>query len=290
MSCQNCSPTANCNCGSTGNVPSSTANFPCTTTPSSVCCQGLTIPKFNVAKAKTICGYIDRIYDQKIGQGSALFDVITTNTTDYSISTVLTPQSANCCTPCSIGAGATFFPADCQNSVLLSLTTTIPISSSQVLVNGATIPQLVQNSDGSYTAYLGTNNGVPVASCEAQGLGTRSTLMIQNVTSWTYTAETKLYGTMNYNGQSCNFVITVDNVSPQVTDTNSSTFIVQNLCIPSQKATINFNLTGSITLVNPNITYDSTNNIVVITANGVILPQINVEVLEKTKVCVQALL
>lgn len=290
MSC-NCSNTnTKCNCSNSSSGSSTNPFFPCTTVPSNACCQGLSLPKFNVAKAKTICGYIDRIYDNQIGQGSALFDIITTDTIAYGITTVLTNKNPSCCTPCTLGSGAVFIPNDCRVSTLLTLTTTIPFTNNQVFINGVTIPELILNPDGSYTAYLGTNNGVPAQDCANVGLGTKSTVMIKDVGPWSYTATSDIYGTMNYNGQSCAFKITLTNVTPQIADTESTTFMVQNICIPTVQSTINFNITGTISIVNPIITYDAVNQIVNISASAVIVPQLNMEVLQKTKVCLQAML
>lgn len=282
-----CNYNYNCNCN---NSQSNTTSSQCSSSTTN-CCKGLSIPRFSVAKAQTICAYVNRIFDEQVGTGTALFGTLSTTLPSHSVTTILTNPNTACCQPCQIGAGTSFTTNNCTTSQLLTLTPTTAITASQILINGVTVPNLTTNTDGTYTISVGTNNRIPSAYCTLPNLGTPSTLMIQSAGPWQYTAQHDLYGTMNYNGQSCNFHVTVNNIDPSTIPNNAtSTLMIQSLCIPTTSSTINLSLNGSLSLISPVLTYDTVTSSVQVTGSEVIVPKITAEVLQPTKVCFQAMM
>lgn len=292
MTCNN-----NCNCNKS-KATSTTLSVPnpCSATPPANCnpvvncCTGLSMPKFNVAKAQTVCVYVDQIYDSQVGSGTALFNTLQTTLPNYIVSTVLNSTNPACCQGCSIGAGAFFTINTCTSSNLLTLAPD-PLTASQILINGVTIPNLVANPDGTYTVNVGLNNGIPSPSCELINAGTPSSLIIESAGPWNYTVQHDLYGCVNYNGQTCNFHVTVSNVTASTIPNNgTSTLMIPQLCIPASNSTVNLSLNGSISLISPVVVFDTITNSVQVTGTEVIVPQVTAEVLQPTKVCLQAMI
>lgn len=289
MSC-NCNQPPSNACVCQGTTSSKQSLKTCPTTPASSCCQGMTVPKFNVSKAKTICGYIDRIYDYEVGPGSAIFDNITTDTIAYSTSIVVTSPISNCCVPCSLASNSVFNVSDCQIATLTSLTPGTALTVGNVLVNGSPVNSLTLNANGSYTATLSQSNAVPLSDCYEAGLGTKSTFMITNAGNpWFYSGNYQLYGTVNTAGQNCNFQLNFQEIAPTTATTTTSTFIIQNICIPDENATLNFYINGVVDLITPSVVYDPVSQTPIVNTNVAISPNVTVEVLQKTKVCMQAM-
>lgn len=256
-----------------------------------ICCNGQIPPKFNIAKAQTICCYVDRIFDSKCITGSAIFDSITTDTISYSTSFVTNNKNPMCCVPCSLNSTSNFYPSDSIMSDLISLSPVTPLTLSNVLVNGVPVTNLVQNIDGSYTASIGDTLDNDSEVCDNPNSGVRSTLLVTNVGNpWNYMATHTIYGLLNTSGQCCDFKLNFENLKAKSAQTQSSTFMVQNICIPPHSESITFSFNGSVSLLNPIITFDTISNLPIVSGNIVINPIMSIEILQKTKACIQAIL
>lgn len=274
----NCNNTWNCNCNKP--EPKKCDN--------SLCCDGLATVKFNVAKAKTICAYVDRVFDEKDGSGSPLFHDLTTDATDYISTLTLKNPNENCCTACTVGEEAVFFVDNCPQVELVDINVTAP-TPAQVLVNGAAVLAVEDLGNSDFLVTLQDANIIDIPDCD-ESAGKKSTLMLDALTPWTYRATYKLSGTMNYSGQTCKFEALIESTTDLAPDTVASTLIVQHLCIPSKEAKIRLSIGGQISIINPQITYDATDNIPILDADVVIIPTVSAEVIENKKVCIQALL
>ncbi|MGL4849549.1 MAG: hypothetical protein ACRC28_11630 [Clostridium sp.] len=267
-----------CNCNNTNEVKKCE---------NSLCCDGLSKVKFNVAKAKTICAYVDRIYDGKSGSGSPLFHALTTNATDYISTLSLKPLNENCCTTCAVGDDALFFVDNCPTVELLDINVVTAPTPAKVLVNGAAVAAVADLGNSDYKVTLLDANIINIPECE--GTGKKSTLMLDTIGTWTYRAKYKLNGTMNYSGQTCKFEAVIESTIDVAPDTAASTLIVQELCIPSKEAKINLSIGGKISIINPQLSYDPVANAPILKANIVIIPTVDAEVIENKKVCMQAM-
>lgn len=254
----------------------------------SLCCEGLSKVKFNVAKAKTICAYVDRIYDGKDGSGSPLFHAVTTNPIDYISTLSLKPLNDNCCTTCAVGEDALFFIDNCPTVELLDINLATAPTAAKVLVNGAAVLAVADLGNSDYLVTLQDSNIINIPECE--GTGKKSTLMLDTVGTWTYRAKYKLSGNMNYSGQTCKFEAVIESTIDVAPDTTASTLIVQGICIPSKEAKINLSIGGKISIINPQLSYDPVANAPILVANVVIIPTVDAEVVENKKVCIQAII
>lgn len=277
------------------------------------CCTGITVNKFNPSQAETIFAYINRIFDGKIGPGSALVESITTSTIPYTTQAQYTACGTNCCgtTNCTVGVGAVFTVENVVSELIsLRVTTTIPAGS--VFVNGTSIPNApTNNGDGTYTVSITSANSVPNSLCtnpqDKKCVGTKSTMMLNNIAGWTYLAQHTITGKVNYLGNMCNFCAVIkDNTTGGANTANgghtipsatTSTMILQDLCIPSAQSQITLSFRGNITLLNPILSIQLQNPAdpnsatqLVLQANAIVTPEVVGEVVERTRACLQVML
>lgn len=264
----------------------------------SPCCTGLASPKFDPCKAQPMIVYVNRIFDGKIGPGSALVESITTETlADYR--TEIQYNSCNgCCLNPTFNPGVgSVFNIECVESKLESFSLTTGPTVANTSVNGMAVAAvtIVNGNPRQYSVTLGAANNVPNALCECEGVGTKSSLVLSSISGFQYIAKHKISGKVTYQGQTADFCMTIRNLtSHQVTPTSTSTLLIPEICIPDVNSQIFLEFQSNITLLNPSISITAaaataTTNNLVLSSSVIVSPEVIAEVILNTRVCVQAM-
>lgn len=224
------------------------------------CCKGMVVDKYTMPESKGIYAYIERIFDEKHGEGSVMFKDIDIDLTDsnYIVTTKITPKSAKCC-ECNL-SNCSIFTIDCVKASVALVAIANP-SASQVLINGTPTPDDPEESNGVYKVIIPTDATVINHKCKADDLGTKANLLLNNIGPFTTYSVYELWGTVNTEGHICDFYVKIEDslTGPgELFTDSSSNLMVTNLCIPYSKVyyvpyiLLNFN--GDIELMNPELT------------------------------------
>lgn len=285
--CDSCGCCGNCGCGSCGCCNDCCNSKPTCSTPKAACCTGIKADRFDSSKAQTIIAYVDKIFDGKLRQGSALIESVDTITpvNAYTVNSQFSP--INCCTgtTANITVGTTFVVESVESELLeINLVT---LASNLVFINGATVPEALRLESNRYSIGLAQRNLVPLSNEE--GAGTKSSLMLSGIGEWSYKARHKITGKANSQGQVNNFCITVENITSHTMTGLNSTLLIPEICIPSMNSRVQTVFDGKVTMLNPVITVTASTianaaPIINVQSNIVITPEVVAEVIETQRV------
>lgn len=252
------------------------------------CCQRK-VCHFDSSKANCVCAYMNIIYSEEKSTGTTLFSKIDTTTAANFVINTEYKSTDCCCTPCVINT-TSLFTIESTKITIKNFSYTGTPATSSVLIDGTPVLTVVTTPNGVAATV---NPNILNPDCSKCNKGTNASLILNQLSPWSFIADIRLCGKVTTNGNTCKFRMSVANVlSVPATVATPSTFVAPDLCLPPVKnstpITIDVNFSSSAQLLNQVIT-PTTN------AAGVVVPVLtgsimlntsaDMEVLQNTKVC-----
>lgn len=261
------------------------------------CCIGDTCV-YDPTKVKCVCSYMDIIFSEDTVSGSPLFFNLDTGTgSGYTIKAEYKSLDSLCCIPCTIDTSSQF-DIESIKVTIKSFVLSGPVQANSVLVNGTPIvSSLDENSliANIPTTFLDEN-------CSYCDKGTKVSILLNSLQSWNFIAKIDICGKVTTNSTTCKFKIFFTNDVPDgsINVNSPSTFVAPEICLPNSNEyspiILDVRFSASSQLIAPSLSAilsdpaDPTSIVLTLTGNLILNPSANMQIIQNTKVCFNAMI
>lgn len=260
------------------------------------CCKG-DVYDIDLSKTKCVCSYMDIIFSEKTVTGAPIFfNLDTGNGEEYNIKAEYKPLDHNCCTKCTIDTTSKFEIDDIN--VTIKPFNLVSPKNGDVFIDGELVSYQV-SPQGNLEASI--SSMILDKDCSDLCKGTKVSILLNNLESWNFIGKIDLCGTVTTNSVTCKFKVTFETKSLGITTSLPSTFVAPQICIPNINEDGNINLIARFSaiaqLISPSLsavlldpTDDQSPVVLTLTGNTMISPMANLEIIQNTKVCFNAMI
>lgn len=257
------------------------------------CCKGDTCV-FDPSKAKCICSYMDILFSENATPGSPFFfDFDSNDGSNYTINAKYKSTDPHCCMPCVID-DSSIFEIDSAKVTFTLFQLVSTLNPDSLLINGTPVPAELTPSSNLIATIP---NSFLSEDCSECNKGTSVTAVLNKGGTWKMIMKVELCGRVKTNTNTCKFIILFENDVPsaEIFIVNESVFVAPNICLPNVESTepikLNTQFSATANLITPSITVESVDPVVLrLTGNMMVNPSANIQIMQNTKVCFNAMI
>lgn len=256
----------------------------CTIAPKDNCCK-VCEHQLDPSKLKTVCTYLDIIYDEGKAIGTPIIDSAVVESADgNTVKEQYKPCDKNCCIPCNVDENSVYTIERMQVKVKRIKLSTEP-SENQILINGLPALDVELQGDGSLVVMI--DPALDDEACNNKCLGTKASVLLNALGGWELLLSYELCGRVTTTEGTCKFAVTFDTLTnvPYTT-----TFVATEVCIPDldEDSTpyMNVKFKTEAQIINPSLAI--VNGDLELSTTLLINPYAKLEIIKNAKVCLHA--